>query len=144
MHFLTFIQTSPLHHFIISSLLRYWVITTASPGMATKDATNGKVEPTNGAMFAYRFNGILTTSGRKTARRRGERRNKPLIESNRCNEKLRNQVHSIKSSAIRCNSSVTFDSTIWNSLHSSLIQIKAISRHCPSAKALSNTSLFNL
>ena len=56
-------------NFELGFALRYRIIPTASPGMASEDATDGERETADGTRFAEGFNGILTAGGSKTTRR---------------------------------------------------------------------------
>ncbi len=58
----------------------YGIVSASAPGVAAKEATNGKVQPLDRTVLTYCLQGISRTSGSEPARRRFQWRNEPLIE----------------------------------------------------------------
>lgn len=44
-------------------LLRYGVVATSAPGVASEDALDGEPKSTDGTVLAYGFNGVLRAGG---------------------------------------------------------------------------------
>ena len=61
--------------------LRYGVVSTAAPRVATENAANGQVKAFEWSMLLYGFNGILWASGGESTHGGKQRRNSALIEA---------------------------------------------------------------
>ena len=59
----------------------------SSPGMATKNPSDGQVKTLENAVFSERFEGVLRTGRSETACSRGEGRDADLIETDQQHER---------------------------------------------------------
>jgi hypothetical protein len=74
------IHTLSVYHFSFETQSWHWVVTTATPRMASRDALDGKPQAFEWSVLLDSFDGILRASGREPTRRRKQWRNARPIE----------------------------------------------------------------